>query len=194
MCKKRDQQVRLAARGLRHRRAFVASGVVIGRGPDQGQHQADFGAELSTATQVLRRQGSETDFVNDEQPTLDTAARVGGRPPASRPGGWPWWGWVLLLLCSVVGFVGTAIVGLFIVLQAAAVCDEPLRRAAIATAQRELMALVAVVAIPWMVALWRLRHRVWVSVAALLSVAPVVYLYAWGTASPGDVYRFCIPF
>jgi len=94
----------------------------------------------------------------------------------------------------VVGFVGTAILGMLTVLQAAAVCDEPLRRAAIATAQRELMALAAVVAIPWTVAVWRLRHRVWVSVAALLSVAPVICLYTWGAASPGDVYRFCIPF
>ncbi|WP_180935752.1 hypothetical protein [Nocardioides ungokensis] len=132
--------------------------------------------------------------MSDEQPTANPAASAGVRRPASRPGGWPWWGWVVLVLCMVVGFVGTAIVGMLTVLRAAAVCDEPLRRAAIATAQRELMALAAVVAIPWMVALWRLRHRVWVSVAALLSVAPALCLYAWGAASPGDVYRFCIPF
>jgi len=112
------------------------------------------------------------------------------RPPIVL-GGWPLWGWGVFTVALLAETAVTALYAFVISLQATS-CEEPLRPDAIASAQRRLLLVAAIVIFPWLLASIRVRKRGRLLLAALICVTPAVYEWSVGHWDPASTYRGCL--
>ncbi|TPG16832.1 hypothetical protein EAH86_08515 [Pedococcus bigeumensis] len=108
--------------------------------------------------------------------------------------GWRPARWTAIVVGMLVTWVVTFVVSAYQTLMHAGVCNEPAQAADLGEAQRSLVLLAALVAIPWAVTLWRTRYRLRVGLFAFPALAPVtVWTVQALQASPADyVLSWCL--
>jgi hypothetical protein len=92
----------------------------------------------------------------------------------TRIAGWPLWGWVVLILATLVETAVVLGLTILIGLTGSSACGEALRRADIAVAQRELLVLAGIAVLPWVVGAVFVRPRWRLLVAAVICATPAL--------------------
>jgi hypothetical protein len=133
-------------------------------------------------------------YAGPHTPEAGTAAPASAagpeRPPepdrdAARSLFWlRFWACVGLVVGVVVTFVGTTAASTLVYFGQAAECNEIADSTTVREGIRSLLIVLAVAAVPWGLALYFTRHRIVVSLAALVALLPVLYAILHGL-TPG---------
>lgn len=110
----------------------------------------------------------------------------------ARLAGWPVWGWLILVVATIVETAVVLGLTILIGLTGSSACGESLHRADIADAQRGLLVLAGIAALPWLAAAVFLPPRWRLLVAALVCASPALYDWFIGRdpSSYGGIFCF----